>query len=276
MIEPGQVLPLFCRVACPTSEQLAGCIFSAHSVGELSVMHILVTGRTTQLTEVIRDYLRAACLLVALQAWHRHVTSVQWKIGLLVQGQREACGLEWCSVMALFTSVIPGRTRELPLVLILVAVDAEWILDLESRLFASRQMTWRAIHFCMGKYQGKTCLCVIGNREGWRRPSLYRVTGLALTSVGPLRKLAIVRIRLVAITAEIMRNGSLEISLRVTLRATNLKVLAQQGKMRGGMIEGAWERRLFPRRRGVARVASLLEDSLVRIHPVTIWAVRKG
>jgi len=51
--------------------------------------------------------------------------------------------------------------------------------------------------------------------------------------------LAIVRIRLVAITAEIMRNGSLEISLRVTLRATNLKVLAQQGKMRGGMIEGA-------------------------------------
>ena len=94
MIEPGQVLPLFCRVACPTSEQLAGCIFSAHSVGELSTMHILVTGRTTQLTEVIRDYLRAACLLVALQAWHRHVTSVQWKIGLLVQGQREACGLE--------------------------------------------------------------------------------------------------------------------------------------------------------------------------------------
>jgi len=152
-------------VARPASEQPAGCIFGAHPGDELSMMHILVTRRTTQLTEVIRDYLRAFYLLVALEAWHRDVTSVQWEIGLLVQRQREACGLEGCSVVAVFASIVPGRSRELPLVLILVAVDAERVLDFELRVFAGWHMTGRALHFCMGKDEGKTRLCVIGNRE---------------------------------------------------------------------------------------------------------------
>ena len=96
------------------------------------------------------------------------------------------------------------------------------------------------------------------------------MTGFALSSLGPLRKLAIVGVGLVAITAEIMRDGSLEVPIRVTLLATNSKVLAKQRKMRCRVIECACERRFFPRRGGMARVASLLEDSFVRIHPMTI------
>lgn len=48
-------------------------------------MHVVVTRRATELTEVIWDYFRSAERLVTLDARNGHMTSVQRETGLLVQ-----------------------------------------------------------------------------------------------------------------------------------------------------------------------------------------------
>ena len=85
VIELRQILPLPRRVARLTAQGFPFPIVHYHSFCKLPVMHILVTSRATQLTEVIQDYLGAVRCPVTPDAGNRDVTSGQWEVGLLVQ-----------------------------------------------------------------------------------------------------------------------------------------------------------------------------------------------
>ena len=67
--------------------------------------------------------------------------------------------------MTLLAAIPPGCSRKLSLVLILVAIHAERVLDLESRLLARRNMTGRALHLGMRKDQWEARLRMIPNQK---------------------------------------------------------------------------------------------------------------
>ena len=101
------------------------------------------------------------------------------------------------------------------------------------------------------------------------------MAALALAAIGSVRKLAAVRIGLVAIRARIVHNRSLEVRTLVTTLAGNLKMLANQGVVRLRVIESRCKVRLLPSEGRVAGIASLLEFALVWI-AMTIRAAGEG
>lgn len=234
------------------------------------MVDILVTRCAAQFFEVIRDYLRASHLFVALEAWHRDVTSVQYEVGLLVHREREACDLEGCSVMALLAAVAPGRCGKLPFVLILVAIHAERIFDLEPRVFSRRNVARGALHLSVRNSEREARFRVICSGKGRRRPSLYRVAALAFSCIAALRKLPAMRVRLMAVSAEIVWHRSFEVATCMALRASDLQVFSQQRKVCRGVVERERESGFLPGRCVVTRIASLRECALVRVYTMAI------
>jgi len=104
---------------------------------------------------------------------------------------------------------------------------------------------------------------------------LNGVAALALATICSPGKLSRVRIGLVAIGTEIVRNRGLEIRVRMALHAPDLLVLSFQREVRLRVIEGGSEYRLLPCHRRVAGIASLFERTLVRIDSVAISAIGK-
>lgn len=235
-----------------TSGRPSGRVMRGHSLSKLAGMHIFVAGRAANLAEVIGSYLLSSGWLVTLDARNSNMTSVQLKIGLLVHRHRVASHFEGGPIVALLALILPRCPRKLAFVLILVAIDAECIFHLEARVFSRRNMAGRAWHFGMGKGKCKSRFPVISHREDRWRPSLHCMTALTLSSVGAFRELPAVRIRLMTICTELMRNWALEISACVTIQAANLLMLALEGKLRFRMVECRSEGRLLPREGRVA------------------------
>ena len=98
---------------------------------------------------------------------------------------------------------------------------------------------------------------------------------LALPTDCALRKLSSVRIRLVAVCAEIVRNGRFEISIRVALHASDLLMLSLQSKVRLRVIELSCKCRFLPCHRLMAGITFLFERALMRIDTVAVSAIRK-
>ena len=129
------------------------------------MVHILVTRRTGKLSEVIRDYFRSAQCLVARDACDGHVTSVQWEAGPLVKRERVAGGLECRAIVTLLAFVVPGSPRKLPCMFVLMAIDAERELDLETSFFPRGNMTRGTLYRGMRKDQRKAGLRMVSNRK---------------------------------------------------------------------------------------------------------------
>jgi hypothetical protein len=98
------------------------------------------------------------------------------------------------------------------------------------------------------------------------------MTTFALASVRPLRKLAFMRIRLVAVRAHLVWERPLEIFALMARYAVNVRVFTQQRKTGFRMIESSLEARPFPVRSGMAGIATLFEFTLMRV-AVTIRAI---
>lgn len=75
------------------------------------------------------------------------------------------------------------------------------------------------------------------DREFRRLPALHRVTGRALSLIGALGKLALVRVRFMAVHALGKDQRFLEIAARVALSAIDTRVLSFQRELRFRVIE---------------------------------------
>jgi hypothetical protein len=126
----------------------------------------------------------------------------------------------------------------------------------------------------MGKCKWELCFGMIGHGEGGEAPSYYRMATLALSAVGALCELAMVRIRLVAVGTNFVRDRRFEIAALMTGIAWKADVLPLQSELRLRVIEGSGEARLLPCGRGVARIAPLFECTLVGI-AMAVRAVRE-
>ena len=91
------------------------------------------------------------------------------------------------------------------------------------------------------------------------------MAALALAAVGTLQELAAVGIGFVTIRAQGVGNRRFEVAAFVTGEALDFKVLAEERKVRFGVIECRCERGSFPTGCVVARLTSLFELALVGI-----------
>ncbi len=112
------------------------CAQLLHALGKLTFVRILVAGHAREIFPVIehdrlRTAFRVCLLLVAIAAWHRHVSVGQDKPCLFMPRQRERRRLVSLQRVATFARVQIRSRSELPVVLIFMAIGAALELDLE-------------------------------------------------------------------------------------------------------------------------------------------------
>lgn len=195
---------------------------------------------------MIESDLRSRGRLVAIVAGHCHVPAGEGEAGYLVLRQSIAGCCEGQSCMAFLAAVAPGLARELSVMLILVAIDAGCKLDFVTRVLASGNMALSARYFRMRSHEGKAGFRVIRERKRRRAPTGNRVTAFAAAAVGPLHKLAAMRVGRVAVRACIVSDWSLEVAALVAAHAGHLEMLAKQGERGLRVVEGGGKSGLLP------------------------------
>ena len=88
---------------------------------------------------------------------------------------------------------------------------------------------------------------MIRHCKGGRSPACHSVATLAAATVGALEKLAAMWIGLVAINTSVMGDRRLEVPALVAGQAGHVNMLAQQRKVRPGVVEGRGEGGPLPR-----------------------------
>jgi hypothetical protein len=166
MIKLLQVLPLLRRMAGFAPQGIAGCIVYRHPLLELPTVNIFVTRRAVELLEMVKRHLSTGQRLMTFKTSYCGVTSCERKTGGLMLCQSKTGSPERSPIVTFFASIIPGRTGELPFVLVPVAINTKGIFDFESRLLCGRNVTLGALHHGMRKDQRKARLRVICDREG--------------------------------------------------------------------------------------------------------------
>jgi len=211
-----------------------------HALPELAPVGIGVTARTNQILPVIDGggfWLELGRLLVAVAAWHREVAAGEEEMGLFVPRQRKRRRLVSVEIMAAVAGIEIGSRSKLPGMPIAVAIRTPLKFDLEQRVTPLGDVTLRAFQPGMSSLQAIGSGRVIFHRKRRRLPSADSVTGSTLSAVGPLGKLAVMRIRLVAIHALLENQRFLEITASVALNAVHAGVFLEQGISGLGVIE---------------------------------------
>lgn len=191
----------------------------------------------------------------------------QHEVCFFVLGQSEGRGLIRFQIVATIAGVEIGRRGKLIGVPIAVAIGAALELHLEQRIFPFRDMALRTLEPGMRALQWIRAQSMFFDREQRGLPSLHVVTRAALAAIGALGELAVMSV-LMAIHALLEGKGLLEISTGVALCTIDGGVLAQQRKLRSGVIKvlaHSQHRDLLPAASGVARLAALGETAAMRI-----------
>lgn len=156
--------------------------------------------------------------------------------GLFVLGERKRRRLESLQRVALLALIQPGRSGELRLVLVVVAVQAAGELDLVKRVLPLRDMALRALEFRVLAFERVRGGGMRLHIELRRFPAVEVVAGRALAAAGALRELAVVRI-LMAVHAPGERQFFLEVAIGVAGDAFHRLVLAEKRVLGLGVIE---------------------------------------
>ena len=147
---------------------------------------------------------------------------------------------------------------------VLMAVKTQSEIESEASLISRWHMACLTRNAVVRSFERKSRLCMVSDREGRRRKSLYRMTRLAPASIRPLRKLPAMRI-LMAIHAHSVGNRRFEITIAMTVDARYGQMLSQQWVVGLRVVEHLLEARALPVARTVAIVTSLFELALMRV-----------
>lgn len=185
----------------------------------------------------------------------------------LVLGQSEGGRLVSLEIVTAIAGIKVGRSRKLARVPVGVTIRATREFHLEQSVSPSRDVTFGAFQPCMAALQRIGRRSVLFYRKHGRLPSLYVVTRGALAAIGALGELSVVPVSM-AVHALLEGQRLLEIPARMALRAVDADVLAQQRKLRSGVIEvlvDALEGDLLPSTGSVTYLAALRETAAVRV-----------
>ena len=163
--------------------------------------------------------------------------SFEAKAGFLVLGERERRRLKGVHRMATLAVVQPRRGGELAGMFVLVAVSAQPKLDFVLCRNTLGDMALGAFDLGVLSRERVIAGAVILHAKGGGLPGVHGVAGLALATVFALGKLTAVRIRPVAIRAELVGNGGLEVATAMAGLAKHGLVLSPQREVGLVMIE---------------------------------------
>ena len=204
-------------------------------------MGVLVATGAIEIVPVVLNgnlWLRGHQRLVAIAADEGSVRSHERETALLMLGKLERRRLKSVLGVAVLAAVEVGRSRELFLVGVGVAVLALPVREAIQRYFLRDSVTLFAYNALVLADQLVVDLLMQGHGKRRGLESFFIVAGTALTFVWTRAKLSVVRIvGLVAVEAQSVRNGLFEIRGLVALRAGRILVLAEQRELGAGMVE---------------------------------------
>ena len=128
--------------------------------------------------------------------------------------------------MAAIAGIEIWRRRKLPAMLIAVAIRSALELDFEESVFSFWDMTLGTLQACVSALQGIGAGSMILNSEFRWLPSIHGVAGRAFCTALTLGKLAVMRIRFVAVHALLEGERLFKIPAAVALDAVHRCVLA--------------------------------------------------
>ena len=155
VIELGQFLPRFGRMARLASTRTTRCLCLLHALIELPLVRIgMATGAAQSRPVINRGRgLEIGGLFVAIGTRYRNVFSSQKEARLFMACQRERRGPIGIDRVAAFTRIEIRRWSELPGVLVFMTVGAVLELHLEHRVDASRDVAFLASDFRVSPLQ---------------------------------------------------------------------------------------------------------------------------
>ena len=165
---------------------------------------------------------------MTISAGNGHVSAGEQEACFFVAGECEGRRLESLNGVAAFAAIQVWGRRELPGMLVLVAVVTTLKFNLEERVFSFGDMTLGAFDGAVFAFESIGRRGVIFHGKGRRLESIDGVAGRAFARSRSLGKLAVMRIGLVAIDALCERNRLFEIASGVTQRTIHGSVLAEQ------------------------------------------------
>lgn len=145
--------------------------------------------------------------------------SHQRESSLFVCRQFECRWPEAIHRMATLAAIIVRRHCKFTFVEVLVAIETLSELDLVLRVLASRLVALYTFGGRVLSLEGISGGFMFHDAEARRPEAFYRVTALALATIGAFSELAAVRVRFVAVGALGKRDGLLEVAVRMALFA---------------------------------------------------------
>ena len=224
-------------------------------------MRIVVAACATHVREAERqDFVGTAggAHLMTIRARYGSVSAGQNESSVTMFGDGKGRTVKILHCVATFTFVFVGRSRKLPVMRVLVAVQAGGELHLVDGVFACRQMAFRAFDsnvFSPQRISGGVMF--LDAKERWL-PAFYGMALRAFAFFGPRFELALVRIRLMAVVAIRKLQGLLEFPVHMTLHAVYCRMLAQQRIFRLRVVEFELGQKLLPACGGMTILAALL------------------
>src|SRR6516165_8425730 len=240
MIEAIDVGPGLHRMAGFATEGRAIGPLFRHAVVEFALMRILMAPGAGLILKFERqDLIRApGCAeLVAIAAGYRGVGAGEREFRVAVLCNRVRRAVPVHDGVAVFAAVLVGGARKLVVVRILVAIHAEFELDVVDRVLARRKVTLRTFHLDVFAFQGVARVVVLFHAKSRRLPPVDVVTLFTGAFPRAVVKLPLVRIGRVAVLASLKRNLFLEVIIQMAGLADHLGVLAEQGVLGLGVIK---------------------------------------
>jgi hypothetical protein len=167
--------------------------------------------------------------------------------------------------VTVLAAVLVRRTRELPVVLIFMTVQASRELNFIDGVLAGGQMALVAGNGNVFALQRVFGCVVLFHAEKGGLPSIDVMAFRALALLGTRFELAFVGVRFVTIIAISKRQLLFEISLQVAFRTADHGMLSEERVLGLGMVEFKVRQQFLPSRGGVTFLAALLEGTFVRI-----------
>lgn len=270
MIEAVEFLPLNRRVARLASRSPAVGALCSHLSAELTRVRIVMAcgARAIFETELHGPDGAARLFLVALPTRHGQVCAGQGEARLLVTSEREMCGTKFRDTVALFAAIVIGRSGELALVNILMAIAALRLGNSKNRLLALRDVALVAFHLGMPTLEWIAGRGMLFKSKCRGLEPLHRMTNGAISAARTRQELTTVIVRM-AIGTSRMGHRRSEIALGVAFAAAYAGVLAEKGKSGLRVVETLELRYPRPVRRVMAGLAGTFETALVRIRVAT-------
>ena len=167
-------------------------------------------------------------LLMTFIAGNYCVRALQWESRAVMHRDGKIRPVKIVDCMTRSTTVLVRGFRELPVMSVLVAIQAQRKFDFENRIGSSGNVTFGALHTCVLAQERIRGCSMFLHAKRTRDPTALRVTFRAFSFARATHKLPLMRIGIMAIHALRVRHRSLEIRVIVAACASDGLVLPQQ------------------------------------------------